>query len=600
MDMLLRNTGFVALAQMLERHRTCSSIPHLIDPAARKRARRAAKKNGVWKAIESDLDPTRDIAVLKRSVFRQFARNGNRTRNLAATAARRRQLDLAALALWLDHPKAELDYLQDLLWAYCDDWTWIMAAHEHCVVDLGAAMLGAHFAEITAALVDRIEPEVTQRVHAEIERRIFRNVINYDNTEFWHTAYMNWNHVCNGGVIRAALLTIKEPRSLARLIHPMIQNMTYAFDGFTDDGGCKEGPGYWGFGFGHFVQAAHALHCRTGGELNLMADEKIEKICRFPLAAHIAGPYRATYSDSGHGEISVLTALQVNRFYDIPELYELCPQAPSGKSGGKRALRASDLHSLGLYNGEKATGTLEAKDCLLPELGLVKMHGKPGPKQMTLVAVAGYNDVPHNHNDIGTFMLHAGERMVLVDPGSPQYNKQTFREHRYDILYCRTKGHSVPIINGREQKAGKQYRATVTAEGLDGDGLKRAVLDMSRAYPRGTVKQFIRTFELNAADNGLTIEDAYQFKTAPESVEEAFVTFEKAALIRKGKAVRIGPARGGVILTAQQPGRFRVETVIEKPEHTKAGTPDLQRITFVPRDLSTEFALRFSIQESRR
>jgi len=62
-----------------------------------------------------------------------------------------------------------------------------------------------------------------------------------------------------------------------------------------------------------------------------------------------------------------------------------------------------------------------------------------------------------------------------------------------------------------------------------------------------------------------------------------------------GKAVRIGPARDGVTLTACQAGRFAVNVAKEKPEHTKPGTPDLQRITFHPAKLAAEFALRFVI-----
>jgi hypothetical protein len=615
MDMLLRKMTVVELAGMLERHRNCSSAGCLTDPAAKKRARRTAKLNGVWGRIEKDLDPARDIPVFKRSDFRRFQRTGNRTVHQDAESARSAQLDLAALALWLDHPKADLDYLQDLLWAYCDDWTWVMAAHEYAVNDLGSTMRGARLAEIVYALGGRIEQEVADRVHAEIERRIFRNVTDPANKEFWHTARMNWNHVCNGSVIRAALLEIKDSSVLARLIHPMIQNMTYALDGFTDDGGCEEGPGYWGFGFGHFVQVAHALHCRTGGELNIMADEKIERICRYPLAAHIDGVHRVTFADSGWGAVGALNALQINHFFSMPELYELCarrvekkPLAVTlpdsrhlhklneGKFKGAGPLDVRDMHSLALFRGERATGRAEQKDYVLPNLGMVKMLGKSGVNQMTVAALAGNNGVPHNHNDIGSFLVFKCGRMVLTDPGAPLYNKQTFREGRYDILWCRSKGHSVPIINGREQKAGRQYIGELSVQGLNEPGIKRAVIDMSRAYPQGTVKALIRKLELDYGSNTLIIEDAYTFSQRPDSVDDAFVTFEKATAIRNGKAVRIGSARGGVTLSADQPGRFRIVALREKPEHTKPGTPALQRITFVPQRLSLQFVLRFSIR----
>jgi hypothetical protein len=87
---------------------------------------------------------------------------------------------------------------------------------------------------------------------------------------------------------------------------------------------------------------------------------------------------------------------------------------------------------------------------------------------------------------------------------------------------------------------------------------------MTRAYPRDTVHSLIRTLNLDSGTNVLTIEDAYRFTEIPEKLEEAFVTFEKASIVGYGDAVRIGPVRGGVTLSAAQPGLFQVETMTEK------------------------------------
>lgn len=185
--------------------------------------------------------------------------------------------------------------------------------------------------------------------------------------------------------------------------------------------------------------------------------------------------------------------------------------------------------------------------------------------------------------------------MLLTDPGAPLYNKQTFGKRRYDILWCRSQGHSLPVINGQEQKAGSTYRGKLSVEGLNEPGIKRARIDMTRAYPRGAVQSLVRTLELDSPGNTLTIEDAYVFSKRPASLEEGFVTFEKATVIGKGKAVRLGPARGGAILSAGQPGRFKVEMRVEKPEHTPPDRPPLQRITFVPGKTSKAFNLTFKI-----
>jgi hypothetical protein len=595
MNMLLRDITLVELAGMFERHSQCTSAPHLIDPKAVARGRRTAKRNGVWDCLTQELDPAQAIPVRKRSTFRTFARSGNRSTLEVFETARTRELEQAVLALWLGHPKADLDYLQDILWAYCDDWTWIMAAHENTRVDLGAATKAARFAEILFALEDRIEPEVKERMRTQIEQRVLRSIWNYDNVETWHTTRMNWNHVCNGGFIRAALLEIKDTRTLARAIHPAIQNMTYALDGFADDGGCEEGTSYWGYGFGHFVQAAYALHCRTGGELNIMSDEKVERICRFPIAAHIAGTTRATFADSANGYIATSTAMQINHFYNVPQLYELCQRESEETPGGAGRLLANDMHSLALYAGQKATGKPDSQDYCLPNLGMVKLRGQAGPEQMTVLAIAGNNGVPHNHNDVGSFLLHKHDRLALTDPGAPRYNNQTFSENRYAIIFCRSRGHSVPLINGHEQAAGKQYDGSLSVEGLNDPGSKRAAIDMTRAYPDNTLKELIRTLELDPRANQLTLTDAYTFTQKPKSLEEAFVTFEKVHIAKRGDRIRIGPVRGGLTLTALQPGAFDVETVQEKTEHVRENTPPIQRIRFIPKTLSKTMTLQFII-----
>jgi len=589
MDMLLRHVTMTELADQFARHQDRSPAPYLTDPEAVGRARRLARANGVWEDLSEHLDPGRDIPVIKRSAFRNYRRVGDRTLPQSKSGHRRRELERAATALYLGHPKADVDYLQDLLWAYCDDHTWVMAAHEGRAIDLGSAALGATFAEILHVLGGRLEEEVKARVSAEIDRRIFQNFWNYRHMDEWKTRRMNWNHVCNGEVIRAALYQIEDPRILAHVTHAAIQNLTYALDGFTEDGGCEEGPGYWSYGFGHYLYAAHALSLKTGGELNIMTGDKIERICRYPLAAQIAGPLRSTFADSHHGYISARIAMIINAFYKMPELYELCEPRPN------RTLRLSGMHELALYRGQRARGAPDHRDYLMPDLGQVKLRGRPGSRQMTLMALAGHNGVPHNHNDIGSFIVHRGDRLLLVDPGAPLYTRKTFSPRRYEIVFCNSLGHSVPVIGGKQQQAGSRYYGTLEVENLNGERRKRAMIDMTRAYPRGTVKRLTRTFTLNARANRLTLEDAYTFSRAPRSLEEAFITFEQVEVARNGRSVRIGPSGSRVRLSCvETPGRFRFRRLVEESKEGRADEV-ITRITFAPRKLQKEMRLRFEI-----
>jgi hypothetical protein len=587
--MLLRNVTMAELAQMYKRNRRRSPAPYLIDPKNIRSARNLAKKNGQWEDLDRNLNTSLDIPIVKRSAYRNFERIGDRIVPQAANGYRRRELSRAFIALWLDHPKASIDYLQDLMWAYCDQHTWVMAAHESREIDLGSAAITATLAEIIHVVGDRLEDEVVERVSSEIDRRTFQVFSDYQHLDGWETVRMNWNHVCNGEIIRAALYQVEDPNHLARLTHAAIQNLTYALDGFASDGGCEEGPGYWGYGFGHYLSVAEALYQKTNGALDLFKGERIDAICQYPLAAHIKDHLRSTFADSSHGYIPAQAALIINGHKDMPELYALCA------SHKDRTLKVANPHELGVYRGQKQSGKADPRDYFLPGLGQVKLRSKPGRKSLTLMAIGGHNGVPHNHNDVGSFILHRGDKLWLTDPGGPVYNRKTFGPNRYDILFCNSKGHSVPVINGKLQKEGSQFKGTIKVQNLNQSGQKRAVVNMTRAYPKGTVRSLVRTFELDPDTNRLTLTDDYSFDRKPRSLVEAFITFESVKISRNGRSFQIGPRGNGITVSAEAKGRF---TVTAHEEESKEGRTDqvIQRVTFVPASLDRELSLRFLIE----
>lgn len=588
MDMPLRHVSIQTLADILNAHSSNSPVPYLLDSKAISRARRLAKQNGLWNRITETLDPTQPIPVIPRSEYREYRRSGSRVEGERCLQRRHREFTLASMALWLDHPKANLDYLQDLIWAYCEETNWVMPAHEERPLDLRSTTLAAELAECVHVLGDRLEEEICQRITREVHKRLFDFYYNTNNTVFWRTYHNNWNHVCNGALIRAAMYLIPNNYQLAFMIHEPINNLVYALDAFTDDGGCEEGPGYWSYGFGHYVMAAHGLFCRTGGKLNIMDDPKIERICRYPLAAYLQSPQRAVFGDASHGPLMCQWALLIYDFYKIPELFSLCRM-----ENGKPTLHT--MTELTLYTGQ--TSKPAESDALLPGLGLAKLTGKPGSRQLTLSAMAGNNGVSHNHNDIGSFIVHRGDTCWLTDPGGPIYSANTFNKHRYESIFCNSLGHSVPVINAVQQGTGSEYHGEITADNLNGDGEKHVTIDMTRAYPKGTVQSLRRTFTLDAPANTLRLCDTYAFSRTPKSILEVFMTYEQAKVAPGGRSVQVGPKSKGVCLSASKdtPGRFSIEQLVKESREAH-GNQLLTRITFTPKTLQKDMQLSFEIK----
>ena len=82
-----------------------------------------------------------------------------------------------------------------------------------------------------------------------------------------------------------------------------------------------------------------------------------------------------------------------------------------------------------------------------------------GKHQTAFAIKGGNNGEPHNHNDVGSFLYFIGEEEIISDLGAGEYTKAYFGPERYSVLCCSSRGHSVPILDGKEQCKGETYRA---------------------------------------------------------------------------------------------------------------------------------------------
>ena len=575
------------LAAMLQAHAAQPAWPELNDSAVQRRAVRYARRYGLWERLGKAIDPKLPLAATRLSMYRLWSRSGGTARESSDPLFQEMRLvEDAALALWLGHPAADLDYLQDLLWAWCEKTTWSPSCHEGYTIDLISSAMASLFSEVLWMFAGRIESEVKDRVRAEVQRRVLDPGYDYRRVDWWRTCDMNWNAVCNGNIISAALYHFQDDAQLlATYLHPIIPRLQYAVDGFLDDGSCREGTGYWVYGFGHIVDAAVVLHHRTGGKLNLFADPKLERISRFPLATQIDGPVRASFGDSGQGWISGDIAVRINRFCKLPQLYAIADRHADG------AIAVNGWRSLCLVRGERV-GEFDRQDCVLPDLGFAKLCTGAGAKPVVLAALAGRNDFPHNHNDIGSFILYKHGHSLLTDPGGPIYTAKTFGPRRYEIIHCRSRGHSVPLINGHEQPPGGEYFGTLEASAVNSRGAKRVAIDMTRAYDDTSLTSLRRELVL-AEDGALDITDRYEFSRTPRTIEEAFVTYEPVTVAADRQSVRIGKGTATLRLSAPETaGRFAAEDLGEESRtwHTPG---KITRIVFRPTRLTKTMTLAF-------
>jgi hypothetical protein len=499
-----------------------------------------------------------------------------------------------ALALWLDHPSADAGRLEETLWAFCDFALWMSQEsaklHE---ADLYSTQCGAVLSELLLAVGDRLDPQVVRRVGQRIEERSLNAALDWRNLPIWMCRRNNWNHACFSNVIQTALHRMKEPRPLASLLVLCTHMMEFGMTGFSEDGGCAEGPMYWGYGFGHFLEAAIVLREVSGGLLNLMDSEHAQRIARYPLAVWLDGSDRCLFSDSNSGFMRACEALMVNAFLPLPQLFNFCDRGPDGRpllQNWHDLLLAVDSPA---WRESAKREPSPISDTHLAALGFSKVVTTLADgSRVQLAATALHNAVPHNHNDLGSFVYYRDGRAWITDPGMPNYTAEVYGPNRYDNLQCGSQGHPVPIINGHLQQEGPQYRASISVDHAAVDGSKALRIDLSRAYPDPTLTRFERKLTLSPQGD-LQIADEFEFSKAPGTLQEVFTTYLPCEA--EGDGVRIGGTEG-MILKSNQSGSFAVE-LHEVASPCAPEDKMLRRIVFTPSDLKAQMFLGFKLQK---
>jgi hypothetical protein len=485
--------------------------------------------------------------------------------------------------------------LEEALWAFCDFEFWMPqeSAKLHAA-DLTATRCGAMLSELLLAVGDRLDPQVVRRVGQRIEERALAAALDWCNLPIWMCRRNNWNHVCFSNVIQTALHRMKEPRPLASLLVLCTHMMEFGMTGFSEDGGCAEGPLYWNYGFGHFLEAAVVLREVSGGLLNLMDSELAQRIARYPLAVWLEGSDRCLFSDSNSGFMRACEALMVNAFLPLPQLFDFCDKGPDGRP------QLQNWHDL-LLAVDSPAWLESAKrepspvtDTHLPSLGFAKVATTLADgSRAQLAATALHNAASHNHNDLGSFIYYRDSRAWITDPGMPIYTAEVYGPNRYDNLLCGSQGHPVPVINGHLQQEGSQYRASLAVDHAAADGSTALRIDLSRAYPDPTLTRFERKLTLSAHGD-LEIADDFGFSQSPGALQEVFTTYLPCEA--EGDGVRVGGTEG-MIFKSMQSGSFTVE-LHEVDSPCAPEDKMLRRIVFTPSDLKGRLSLGFALQKN--
>lgn len=465
------------------------------------------------------------LTVLSFSARFRYYRDGERADFEKPFFGRRILLSSAAI-LSLIYPENE-EYLhtaEELIWAICDEYCWAVAAHtsgelsdDSKIIDLFTAETAAALAEITAFLEKRLNKATVCRVKAELERRVFEPF--RSNSYFWEHGNNNWSAVCAGGV--GIALMYSDKKAAEEFMPRLIGAVNSCLASYTSDGTCLEGFTYWNYGFGYFVYFADMLYRFTDGRIDMFDNAHVQKTASYPQRSLMRGNSAVSFADAGENDKAQGELIHyLHRRY--PETAALLPENRI-KFPELNCRWCSYLRYFAWVDPEVKGESEPEGTYLLPDAG----QYITARRTYSFAVKAGNNDEPHNHNDIGEFIIATDRGQELCDLGAGRYTRDYFNEHRYEVFCNSSISHSVPIINGKTQSAGRRFSGSLS---LNGDTV---TLDIGGAYDIGSIS-VSRRFELT--DTAVTLTDS--FSGGIEAFTERFVSEIKPAV--EGNRVKFG------------------------------------------------------------
>lgn len=530
------------------------------------------------------------IPPLSFQAWTDYKKTGSRASYESAYFNRRGRLAAFALLARLTGEQRWFTALEETIWAVCGEFAWAVPAHlaqlEDAAempgeIDLFSAETAFALGETDALLGDRLSPSIRQRIRTEARRRVIAPFLAGRRRWRWEEWENNWVAVCACGITHA-LVYLGEPGELENAMDRLLAYARRFLNGFPADGACLEGSSYWLYGFGFFAQMAETLHLHTGGAVDLLSWDKAEEIAAFPQKTCLCGKWSLMLSDANDMEFihdAGLTHMLSRRFPAV----SLLPDALGRPIGMDECYRFGTLLRNLLWTVPTEPTAFTPSDAVFPQ---AQWH-IANRETYACVVKGGHNDEPHNHNDVGHVSLVSKETGYLLwDLGAGAYTADYFAPAtRYTKLNTASRGHSVPLVNGREQLTGREYSGCLTS------GVNAAAVEFARAYGQPDLLRLERSVQF--LETGVTLTDHYEFAAPPARLRERFVTGIPPQRTARGLAV------GGALLMWDDTLWEAALSQEDYPDHF--GVPRRAYfMDFIPRQLNLHMRFTLQIEMGRR
>ena len=488
-------------------------------------------------------------------------RTGDRNEYQNISFKKRDVLGTLLLAEVYENKGRFIDPIINGVWSICEESFWGASAHlpqtkeyaglmdvSQPFVELFSAETATYLAWVDYFLGDKLDavsPQIRKRIYYETNNRIFQPLMTKQHG--WMTKNANgrppnnWNPWICSNWLNSVLLLEKDETKRVAAVSKILSVLDEFVNPYPQDGGCDEGPGYWGAAGASLYDNIAMLNLASNNAFKYVyEDEKFKNMGRFIYRAQIGKNYFLNFADADpqptmaanmiyrYGkDINDAEMMKFGAFYRQPE---------EGKLGRYHYFR--NLFALFMQDEyRKAAQDLPLpSNVWLPDIQVMVARDKEGTtKGLFLAAKGGHNDESHNHNDIGNYVVYYDGQPVLIDVGRGTYTRKTFSSRRYDIWYNCSDFHNVPSINGTTQPPGAKFKASNVSYKQD-KKFAELSLDISKSYPdTAGVNSWQRSIRLNREKN-VEVNDVISLKKA-DKITEHLMTCYPAEVSKPGELV---------------------------------------------------------------
>ena len=574
--------------------------------------------------------------MTRASVFLDYAENGNRTNFEKISFSRRDALSTLVIGELLENKGRFMEDIVDGIWTICEETFWGVPAHlsyqkrgvgladvNDPVVDLFAAETSSLLAWVSNLMgdkLDKVNPLIKERIYVEIDRRIFKviesdpkyrwmgygrknvdSTLSYKERSFLERRPNNWNPWISSNLLSSILLLEKDKDRRAKFVYQVFDVLDNYLDPYPADGGCDEGPGYWGRAAASTFDCLDLVKMATNNKFNLFNDSLIKKMGEFIFKAYIGDGYYLNFADAvsktnhspmliyrygkavGSTDMMGMGAFLANKNaagVNIPEGYSLLRKLPEL------------FHSREISNAKAAEPLIES--AWLPDIQVMVSRDKEASKKgFYIAAKAGHNQESHNHNDVGSFMVFYNGKPVLIDVGAGTYTKDYGKSWVISSAFH----NMLPVVDGEVQQTGRKYSATNVSYASDSKQI---------SFKQDISKTFTDSMGLNKWERTIThvkgksiiISDDYEFSTTKKSIMLPMMLVALPDVSVPGKMI-VKTSEDDHITIAYDPKKFEIDIEEIKLQdakiaHTWGST--LYRAMFKMKNISKKGKYAFTIQ----